>query len=180
MVAVANVRVNTQAPFPTMVVGAGPITVTKSLGVWQIGMNGSLVNSVNPGPVATDYVFVWDSVQNAVVKISLPNLVAQAIAARAQRSVTSSPISIVGSDQIINVNISSGTVSCALPPASSRAGAPLTFKDVGGNFAAHPLTLTASGGDLIDGAGTFVANVNRQAVTIVPYNDGVNTGWALE
>jgi hypothetical protein len=181
MVAPANIRINTQVPFPAMVVGSGPITVAKTVGgVWTIGANGRIINTANPGLVATDYVLVWDDVAQAWLKISLPNLITQAAQVRTQRSVTSSPITVGPTDQILNVNISAGTPSCTLPQASSRAGLAVTFKDVGANFVAHPLNVTAFAGDTIDGVGGMTLNQNRMAVTLVPFNDGTNIGWAVE
>jgi hypothetical protein len=100
-------------------------------------------------------------------------------APRQQRSVTASPITVVPSDSILNVNISTGSPICTLPPASSRNGSPLTYKDVGGQFAAHNLTLTPFAGDTIDGAASLVLNANRQSITLTPFNDGVNTGWFI-
>lgn len=47
MVAVANVRVNTQVPFPAFVQGAGGITVTKVNGVWTIGPQSGTVAATN-------------------------------------------------------------------------------------------------------------------------------------
>lgn len=175
----ANVRVNVQAPFPALVTGSSFITLGKTNGVWVIGANGRLINTANPGIVATDYVIVWDDVAQAWLKISLSNLITVASQARTQRSVTSSPIVIGSTDQILNVNISTGLPSCTLPQASTRAGLPLTFKDVGANFAAHVLTLTPFAGDTIDGQAFLSLSNNRQAVTIVPFNDGVNTGWFI-
>lgn len=183
MPAPANVRVNVQAPFPAMVTGSGPITLAKINGVWQIGINGRLIGSANPGVIPTDYVIVWDDVAQQFIKISLSNLITVAAQARTQRSVTASPIVITAgppADQILNVNIA-GAAACTLPQASTRAGLALTFKDVGANFAAHPLTLTAFAGDNIDGAGTLVLNQNRQGVTLIPGNDTVNTTtWSIE
>ena len=181
MVAPANVRVNTQVPFPAFVTGSGPITVGKTPGgVWTIGANGRVVQTANPGVVPTDYVLVWDDVAQSWIKVSLSNLITQAQAVRAQRSVTTSPITVGPTDSILNININAGTPSCTLPQASTRAGAPVTFKDVGAHFAAHNLTLTAFAGDTIDGAGSLVLTVNRQGVTLVPFNDTVNVGWAIE
>jgi hypothetical protein len=103
------------------------------------------------------------------------------LGARAQRSVTASPITVGGTDEILNCNISSGSPACTLPQASTRGGKPVTFKDVGARFLAHPLALTPFAGDSIDGnAAGIVLNVNGQAVTLVPFNDGTNTGWALQ
>jgi hypothetical protein len=176
----ANIRVNVAVPFPAMVQGSGPITLGKTNGVWTVGASGRLVNTANPGIIATDYVLVWDDVAQAWLKISLSNLITQAAQARTQRSVTASPIVIAGTDQILNVNISSGSATCTLPQASTRAGVPLTFKDVGGNFAAHSVAVTAFAGDTIDGAGEITLNINRQGITLVPFNDSTNVGWAIQ
>ena len=52
----ANVRVNVQVPFPALVTGSGPITVTKVNGVWQIGFSVAQVNAIVPpsGDFPTD------------------------------------------------------------------------------------------------------------------------------
>src|SRR5262249_8573412 len=136
----ANLRINVAANFPALATGSGPITLGKINGIWTVGANGDLVASANPGVVATDFVLVWDSVAKAWRKISLSNLITQAQAVRAQRSVTASPITVNPTDSILNVNISTGSPTCTLPQASSRAGAPVTFKDIGGQFGGHPLT----------------------------------------
>jgi hypothetical protein len=97
-----------------------------------------------------------------------------------QRSVTASPISLVANDEIINCNITSGTASCNLPSAATRAGRALVFKDVGGQFSNHPLTLTCAGSERMDGLGGITLNTNYQFLRLVPANDGVNTGWSLQ
>jgi hypothetical protein len=176
----ANIRVNVAVPFPAMVQGSSFITLGKTNGVWTVGASGRLINTANPGVIATDYVLVWDDVAQAWIKISLSNLITVAGTARTQRSVTASPIVVGGGDQILNVNISAGAPTCTLPQASTRAGLPLTFKDVGAQFGAHNLTITPFAGDTIDGAASLVLNVNRQGMTLVPFNDTVNTGWAIE
>jgi hypothetical protein len=99
---------------------------------------------------------------------------------RTQRLVTVSPIAITVADQIINVAINAGAPTCTLPLANTRGGAPLTFKDVGGFFAAHNLTITPTNPDTIDGLASIVLNQNRQAVTLVPANDGTTSGWLIE
>jgi hypothetical protein len=176
----ANIRVNVAVPFPAMVTTASFITITKTNGLWIIGANGRFINTANPGIIATDYVIVWDDAAQTWLKISLSNLITQAQAIRAQRSVTVSPITVGPTDNILNVNISGVSPTCTLPQASTRAGAPVTFKDVGAQFQAHPLTITPFAGDTIDGAGSIVLNLNHQGVTLVPFNDGANTGWAIE
>jgi hypothetical protein len=180
----ANIRVNVAVPFPAMVQGSSFITLGKTNGVWTIGASGAFIAVANPGVVATDYVIVWDDAAKGWIRISLSNLITQAVAVKPQRSVTASPIVVTAgppADQILNVNIAAGAPTCTLPQASTRGGLPLTFKDVGGQFGAHPLTITAFAGDNIDGGGTLVLNVPRQGVTLVPGNDGINTlAWSIE
>jgi hypothetical protein len=151
MPAVSNVRTAVQVPFPAYVRGSGPVTVAKQNGVWTVGFSVAIFSQIFG---------------------ILPG------ASRPQRSVTASPIVISAVDQILNVNIA-GAAACTLPAASTRAGVPLTFKDVGGQFAAHNLVITAAGADTIDGQPSITLNANRQGVTLVPANDGVNSGWAI-
>jgi hypothetical protein len=110
--------------------------------------------------------------------IAVPLVVARS-GARNQRSVTSTPIVIGLNDQIINCNIAT-PAACTLPQASTRNGIPLTFKDVGAQFGVNNLTITPFAGDTIDAAATLVLNTNRLNMNLVPFNDGVNTGWAIE
>jgi hypothetical protein len=116
------------------------------------------------------------------VQVDLQNLDSRVttITAPTQRLVTSSPITVQSTDFIINVNISAGSPSCTLPLASSRAGIPLVFVDVGGNFGAHALTITPAGGDTIDGQASLSLGTNRQAIRLVPANDGTTTGWTIQ
>lgn len=175
----ANVRVNAQVPFPAMVQGSGPVTIAKQNGIWTVGFSISNLGIQNPPPLnnfPTDYLLVWDSVAKQFIQVPLSAL---SSLARAQRSVTASPIVIAATDMMLNVNINSGSPTCTLPGAATRAGVPLTFKDVGGNFAAHNLTITPAGGETIDGAASLILSANRQAVTLNPFNDGVNSGWFI-
>ncbi len=116
---------------------------------------------------------------NTVPTVSLDALAEDFGGVRTQRSVTTTPIVISSTDQILNCNIPV-PATCALPPSASRNGIPLTFKDVGGQFAVNNLTITASGSETIDGSASIVLNLNRQGATLVPLSDGVNTGWAIE
>lgn len=180
----ANIRVNTQANFPAMVYGTGPIAIGKANGIWTVGFSiGLLGTQVPPAPdYPIDYLVVWNSSLNTHFRMSITNLLSTIAittgAARTQRTTTITPIVVAPTDQIISTNISSGPAACTLPSAVSRVGVPLTFKDLG-QATAHPITLTASGGDTIDGAATYVLNNNRAYVTLVPFNDGTNTGWMV-
>jgi hypothetical protein len=74
----ASIRVNTQAPFPSLVNSTAPATISKANGVWTIGLSiASLGTQVPvPGSYATDFVLVWDSVNQTYFKMSLTAVLA--------------------------------------------------------------------------------------------------------
>lgn len=174
----ANIRISAQFPFPAAVQGAAPIVLTKLNGVWTVSLQIAPLGVQIPpiGNLATDYILVYDAIANTFFKMPLS---AVGSVARAQRSVTATPIVISGTDQILNCNIAA-PAACALPSSASRSGVPLTFKDVGGLFQANNLTITPFGTEHIDGALSKVLNINNQCMTLVPANDGVNLGWSIE
>jgi hypothetical protein len=96
-----------------------------------------------------------------------------------QRSVTTSPITVASSDEMINCNIT-GAAACTLPASSTRSGKLVVFKDVGGKFGAGNLTITPAGAEKIDGLSSIVLRNNYQCLRLRPMNDGVNAGWAIE
>lgn len=179
----AAIRANLQVPFPAFVQGVGPVVVSKANGIWQIILSTNLLAQQIPPPgnFATDFVIVWDDINKDWFKMPISAFPSGGGGATAptQRLVTTSPITVVSSDNIINCNIPTGTPACTLPSYISRLGLPVTFKDMG-QASAHPITITPFAGDTIDGGGAIVLNNDRQSVTLVPYNDGTSTGWAIE
>jgi hypothetical protein len=93
--------------------------------------------------------------------------------------VTASPIVVGSTDAILNINITTGSPTCALPAAATRSGVAVCFKDVGSQFGAHPLTITPNGTETIDGLASVTLSTNRQWIWLTPYNDTVNTGWEI-
>lgn len=73
----ADIRVNTTFPFPALVEGNGPITISKQSGIWTVGYDASRFPATNVpvGSLPTDYTLVWDSVANRYINISLSNLI---------------------------------------------------------------------------------------------------------
>lgn len=167
MTAPANIRVNTQVPFPSLVLAGAPVTTAKANGVWTVGF--SIANlAVQVPPTVNqpnDYLLVWDSVAQTFFRISL-----SAMQARTQRSVTANGnLPITATDQIININ-AAGDLAPAIPLAALRNGLPLTVINLPGS---HAQTLTASGADGFDGAPDYLLE-GGGVVTFLPYNDGVN------
>jgi hypothetical protein len=170
----ANIRVNVRVPFPALVVGSGLITVTKNNGVWTIGFNPALIPIQNPllNPGA-DGVLVYDAAAKMMVLASL-----QAVAggARTQRSIkVVGNLPIVQADSILNINAVTDLVP-VVPLSTTRNGAPLTFKNLIGS---HTQTLTPTGADTFDGFANRPL-VGGASMTLVPFNDGVNSGYGIE
>ena len=172
----ANVRVNTQVPFPATVQGSGPITLAKNLGRWIIGWAPQLLGIQNPPPFAnfpTDYAVVYDAVNKVSILVPLSAL---ATGGRLQRSITGAGnLPIQSSDSILNINNAADLIP-VVPLAATRSGAPLTFKVLPGS---HSQTITRTAPDTFDGANVLVVPAGG-ALTLVPYNDGVNAGYAIE
>ena len=177
----ANLRVNVGAPFPSIIKASAPITIAKANGIWTVGYSIANLGIEQPTILQqqTDYLTVWDSVAGNFFRVPLSSVAAGGGGASTQRSVTAGPVVIVDSDRILNLNLSS-MLTITLPPYASRIGVPLTFKDVGRQATANPQTITAAAGELIDGNASISLNVNAQSITLVPANDGVNTGWFEE
>lgn len=140
---------------------------------------GKLVHSVKQsGAVTPRHVAIWTT--EGVVQDGgyVPG-------SRAQTSVTTTPIVVAATDEILNCNIPQ-TAACALPVAATRIGLAITFVDLG-QALAHPITVTANvaAGDVIYNpqtggpSATYVISQNLQSVTFVPFDDGVNTGWTV-
>ena len=72
----ANIRLNTSFPFPALVNGSGPVTLSKKNGIWTIGLSADVlaVQVPPPGSYPNDYVLVWDSVTKTWFKMPLSAL----------------------------------------------------------------------------------------------------------
>jgi hypothetical protein len=100
-----------------------------------------------------------------------------ALARRAekQRSIAGSgDLPITADDVILNVKVSS-PLTITVPAASSRAGAPLLFKILVGSSA---VTFARTGSDTFDGQLSLLRDPG-ESLPLMPFNDGVNTGWGI-
>lgn len=171
----ANIRVNTTVPFPTIVMGSGPVIIKKANGIWTLSLGTTVLAQQSPvGPqLTTDFFIVYDEVQQTWFKVPLSNF-----KSTAQRSIASAAdLPIVGNDVVVNINSGTDLVPIA-PLASLRAGQGLTFKNLPGS---HVQTITATAPDTLEGTASFPLG-SGQSVTLVPYNDGINNalGYAIE
>jgi hypothetical protein len=72
----ANIRVASRFPFPALVNGAAPISLTKLNGVWTISLStvGLAVQTPAPANYPNDYIIVYDSAAQTNFRIPLSSL----------------------------------------------------------------------------------------------------------
>ena len=101
------------------------------------------------------------------------------VAAKQRLIASSANLPIVASDNILNFNLSTN-LAVTVPLYTTRSGNPLTFKDVSGTFGTYTLTLNATGSDTFNGVPSIALSTPRQALTLIPANDGITTGWSIQ
>jgi|SRR5579884_1158972 len=93
-----------------------------------------------------------------------------------QRAITAAGnLPLVAADAVLTIN-AAADLAIRVPLASTRAGAPLTFKNKPGS---HLQTLMATAPDTFDGDASYQL-IGGAAVTLRPANDGVNAGYNIE
>jgi hypothetical protein len=171
MTQVANVRVNTSAPFPATVKGGGPVTISKQNGIWTVGFTianlAAMPTGVNP---ATIDLLVWNTNTNVFQYVTMANLLA---ATGTPTNVTSaeSPYTPLPSDTYLYVDTTGGPVVIDLDFAANRNGSALSIKDVKGNAATNSITVTPKAGETLDGytnAAPLVLGANYDGIRISP------------
>lgn len=100
--------------------------------------------------------------------------------ARVQRSILSAAdLPIRSTDSILNINLAA-PLAISVPLYSTRGGAPLSFKDVGGNWSLNNATFNRTGADTFDNLIQIVGKTNYGRLTLMPANDGVTTGYQIQ
>jgi hypothetical protein len=89
-------------------------------------------------------------------------------------SVTGATYVPASNDALLLVN-RAGTVAINLPSASSRAGYPLTIKDISGAAQANNITINRNGSDTIEGLTSLIINAAWGAYRLIP----VSGGWII-
>lgn len=180
MASPVNIRVAAAFPFPALVRGAAPVTVSKANGIWTVALDVADLTAHVPSvaDLGQEYWIVWDSIRLTYFKVALSTLGVGG--ARLQRAANASPIVVAANDQVINFSIGA-PATCALPSYATRNGVPLTFNDSGGLLTAvNKLRITPLGAETIDGLAFVDMVTKHNKITLTPYNDGTNTGWYLE
>jgi hypothetical protein len=91
--------------------------------------------------------------------------------------VSTLPYTASQTDYIIAVSASVGVNPHGVELRPFEYGRTFVVKDVSGSAAADNITVTAEGGELIDGASSYVLSINRGSATFVYF--GPTTGWGV-
>jgi hypothetical protein len=83
-----------------------------------------------------------------------------------------SPYTVLPTDYLLLVDTTGGAVVLNMGLASDRAGRRVTIKDDVGNSAVNNITINRAGGDLVDGATSYVLDGNFAAATLDPKTGG--------
>lgn len=170
-----SLKLRAKVSFPSSVQATGPLSVTKTNGVWSVNYAPSLLSFKVPAvaDLPTDYMVVWDSIANAFVNASISSIVALS-ASPAQTVDTAAGNYTVTTETMLLVN---KTVPAAnnviLPTSLSRSGVPIVIKDLAGNAATYNITIQPFGTEKIDGASQYQIVANYGAVKLYP----LAAGW---
>lgn len=178
----ASIRVNTAAPFPSLVTSTAPVTIRKVNGIWTIGFSSASLAVMTPpsGDYPTDYVLVYDSIAGTYFNVSISQVIAAAAAsitavAPTPKIVTAAgDYTVLAGDQIILMNKTVGAATnINLPTSASRINIPITVKDYKGDSNTNNIVFVPNGTETIDGFSSAVALAN--GTSVIRTNYGIKT-----
>ena len=88
--------------------------------------------------------------------------------------VTTTPYTVLTSDTVLFINVTTGSSSVILPATGTDGGEKRSFyiKDYSGNSSVNPITITSAGGKTINGISFALLNGNYSHIQVV--YDGTN------
>lgn len=87
-------------------------------------------------------------------------------------NVGQSPYQVVTLDQMLLVDTSGGPVTILMQPSAARLGVDLIVKDITGNAAANPITVTMSGAETADGQSPYPLDSDSAGAKFSPKLNG--------
>lgn len=167
----ANIRVNVQAPFPSIAKGSGGIGIQKIGGVWTVSLDFSTyINQLSVPDPTTTYALVWDSNTNNYTAISL-----SAIAGLSSVKIIKipGPYTVLPTDRVIIIKQDAPAAFTVNVDWASRS-APLRVVDGLGDASSHNISIVPIAGQtqLSKLNYTYVIDQDGGSVTLTPLPDG--------
>lgn len=174
----ATIRANVRANFPARVIGAGPISIAKSNGVWSIGFSIESLGAPSPLLNTNPFELVAQDPSTGIL-YSLTAGQLWGSGALLRRTIAQgATIAANTSDGDILVGSGSSAATTVNLFAASLAARPISIVDTTGNAGTNNITINASGSDKINGQSAIVIAADYGAMTLYPLVGG--GGWYLK
>lgn len=163
----ANIRVNTAAPFPAKVKGAGLIAISKTNGIWTVSINfGALGKSAGVADPANSYVLVWNAATGAA---SMVQIGAVAVAKNIVTLNGAGPYAAQPNDDVILVKFTPMAITVDWLARIK----PLRIVDAKGDASVNNITITPAVGQTQLAVVNYVYTIdgNGASVTLTPLPD---------
>ena len=172
----ANIRVNVRAPFPSRVVAGPGIALSKSNGIWTVGLDYADFASA-PSLLSTQEWAIYDTAAKTFSMISLPQLVVYLLTLQRVAVADANYALSAGVGFVAYTSLTAARAVSLLPAADYVAGAQITVAiESGQGSAINTITLTPNGADTISGKSSAVLTGAYGYITIE--SDGVSK-WTI-
>jgi hypothetical protein len=171
----ANIRVNTSAPFPSMVKATAPAAIKKQNGIWTVSISyaglGVLPQGVDPTKVI---IAVFNTITGTFQQTSLAGIQSGGLLTTPVTH-AQSPYAVLVTDFFILADTTGGTIEIDLPFAAQRGGVALSLKDYKGNANVNNITIRPQVGETIDNytnAAPLILQAKYDGVKLLPITGG--------
>lgn len=171
-----NIRVNYVVPFPSRVIGAGPISITKASAVWTVALDFTLLAEHAPPltQYATTYVVTFNSATGLYEKMTLADLVAAA--AMPREVVAAGDVTISNTDTFIALKKTVPANTNFLFPSFTTKIGPVTIWDADCVFENHLQNAVAFGSEKFLTISPYPLTEMGQSTTFTP----TPYGWMVK
>jgi len=171
----ANIRVNTAAPFPAKVKGAGLIAISKTTGIWTVAINfGAVAKTPIVADPANTYVPAWNALTGAVSMVPLAGVFSNKVTKILTGvGAFASPYAAQPNDDVLIVKQAAGAPFVVTVDWSLRTK-PLTIADGKADAVNNNVSVTPAAGQTQLGTVnyTYIIDSNGGSITLTPLPDG--------
>ena len=154
----ANIRVNAAFPFPALITATGPVTLSKSNGIWTVGFG-------------TSVPLVWTAPQTFNGGIFAPIGAFNIISTTAPATLTGTSGSVAAQQGSAIIN-ASGTFTLTLPSAATLPGQWMHLKSIAAQIVNSASSNVVPIGTATAGTAIFTAAAGKWAIL-----QSDNTNW---